>query len=185
MKGPKIGAGMVRMAKAIEHGSADTVGAAALDAKAKHQAVIAADSGGDSVLSGVNKSKGRAGGAKVGVKYDLKKGPRPSAFIKATGPLHLLDRPTAGRVIRSSYAKGRGRRGFTGPTLPGQFSGRGMGPNKPAVLNIPGIGFRASARHPGTKGKQTWRKGRKAAEPAIRKAMTKRTTNIIKGAARL
>lgn len=191
IKGPKIGAGLTKMAKTIEGSSVATVTASADRAAKIHEAKIRSDSGGDGMLSGVGAAKGRPGNAKVGVRVKVdKRKTRPSALIAATGPLQIINNDTAGRVIRSAYTYGKSRKGFEGPTLPGQFSARKknmIGPvlSNKAVLNIPGIGFRASARHPGTKGKKTWQAGGKVAAPVIRKSMSQRTFNVMKGAARL
>ena len=190
VKGPNFGAHVVKMAKTIEAGSVATVGKAAAAAASHHQAVIDRDTGGDGKLSGVNAAKGRPGNTKVGVTVKVdKRQTSPSAVIKATGPLQIINNDTAGHVIRSAYLSGKGRKGFIGPSLPGQFSARKKGQIGPvlstkAVLNIPGVGFRASARHPGTKGKQTWQVGAKRAAPAIQQQMSRRTHNVIKGAAK-
>lgn len=140
----------------------------AAEAAVKRQSrVIESHSGGDSKLSGVNKAKGRAGNAKVGAKFRmLPSGDGgASAEVRATGPLQIIDRDTSGHVIRSAYSniqtstRRRGSlRGFIGPVLPGQTTG-----GRQAVIHIPGVGFRRSARHPGTNGKDTWRKGRDGA----------------------
>ena len=178
VKGPKIDAHFTRMAKVIEGASFETVKKSADRAVAIQDKRITRDSGGDSKLSGVNAAKGRPGNTKVGVrvKFDKSKA-APSASIMATGPLQIINNDTAGHVIRSAYAKGRGRKGFVGPTIGGQFKGGG-------ALNIPGIGWRKSVRHPGTKGKKTWQLGRKAAKPVISKSMRSRTFDVVKGAAK-
>jgi hypothetical protein len=133
---------------------------------------IARDTGGDSRLSGVNKSKGRAGNAAVGVRVRVHGGGGDvvSVELLATGPLQIINNPTAGHVIRSAYVKGRSAnkrkgtslRSFIGPVAPGQTRADERG-----VINIPGVGFRRSARHPGTKGKGTWQKGRSDALPEV------------------
>lgn len=186
VKGPKIGAHLVKMAKVIEGASVETVTAAAARAAKSQDARIKRDSGGDGVLSNVGAGNNRKGGAKVGVRVKVDKSKtKPSALIAATGPLQFINNDTAGHVIRSTRVKGRQRKGFVGPTLPGQFSRKNqIGPSLRPVLNIPGVGFRASARHPGTKGKGTWQVGRKKAEPAIAKTMRSRTFNVVKGAAK-
>jgi hypothetical protein len=186
VSGPKIGAHLVKMAKVIEGASVETVTLAADRAAKLQEARIKRDSGGDSKLSGVGAAKGRPGNASVGVRVKVYKSKtRPSALIAATGPLQIINNDTAGHVIRSTRVKGRQRKGFVGPTLPGQFSRKNqIGPSLRPVINIPGIGFRASARHPGTKGKQTWQHGRTKAEPAIAKTMRSRTFNVVKGAAK-
>lgn len=181
---------VVKLAKAVEQGSFDTVKKAAEIAKAEQLKRMRADSGGDLKLSGVGRAKGKPGNAAIGVNIKVSKasgfGVDATAVVRATGPLQLINNDTAGRVIRSAYQSGqyrkssKGRGGvvasqFIGPALPGAtFTG-----DRRAVLNIPGIGFRRSARHPGTKGKGTWQVGRKAAEPKIRQAMSKRTTTTL------
>jgi hypothetical protein len=52
------------------------------------------------------------------------------------------------------------------------------------AINIPGIGFRASARHPGTKGQYPWRNGYQKAQPQIQKIMRSRTFNVVKQGAK-
>jgi hypothetical protein len=190
INGPKMGAHLVKLAKVIEGASVETVTASADAALKIQEARIKRDSGGDMKLSGVGAAKGRPGNARVGVRVTVNKSKsKPSALIAATGPLQIINNPTAGHVIRSAYLNGKGRKGFVGPTAGGQFSARKknfIGPvaSQKMAINIPGIGFRASARHPGTKGKQTWQHGRTKAEPVIRKAMGTRTFNVVKGAAR-
>jgi len=190
--GPKLGAGLVKMARAIESASKDTVNTSALRAKVVQEKAIASVAGSDMSLSGANKAKGRPGGVKVGVRYKLEmRGSSPQAFLRATGPLQLIENNTAGHVIRSAYTSGAARKGFIGPGASGQFStargGNFIGPtvsNRRGVISIPGVGFRRSARHPGTTGQHPWRKGRKLAEPIIQQSMSKRTFNVVKGAAR-
>ena len=178
--GPDLAGLMVNISKAIGAGSKDTVMRAAMSAKQIQEREISRVAGNDMALSGVNAAKGRKGNTKVGVRFTLEGNANtPEAFIKATGPLHLVERNTAGHVIRSAYSKGKSRKGFVGPTMAGQFSG---GSN--AVINIPGVGFRRSARHPGTTGQHPWRKGATKAAPVIRKAMAGRTASIIKKAAK-
>lgn len=128
-------------------------------AAAEHQKDAGrADSGGDMVLSGT-KRRGRPP-KRINVTVRASgTGNRTVAIVKATGPWPLIDRDTPGHVIRSAYVTGayrgsRGRGQIFGPAAPAITGGRR------AVLNIPGVGFRRSARHPGTKGKGTWQKGK-------------------------
>ncbi len=180
--GPDFGKVVTNLTGSIQKGRVTTVSSSALKAKTVQEAALRAASGGDMVLSGANRAKGRKGGAKLGVRFKLEGGTgNPSALLAATGPVQLVENNTSGHVIRSAYASGAGRKGFIGPTA-GQFGGGGRGGK--AVLRIPGVGFRRSARHPGTKGKKPWANGRKAAEPVIRKSMSQQTFNIIKGAAK-
>lgn len=178
--GPDLAGLMVNMGKAVGAGSKATVSTAALAAKRIHEREIARVAGNDMSLSGVGAAKGRKGNTKVGVRFKLEGDSNaPQAFIKATGPLHIVERDTDGHVIRSAYSKGKRRKGFVGPATAGQFSG-----GRNAAVNIPGVGFRRSARHPGTTGQHPWRKGTVKAAPVIRKTMSGRTATIIKKAAR-
>lgn len=95
--------------------------------------VIERDSG-DSRLSGVGKK-----GAKVGAGFDVKGTRNPVAIIRARGPLHLLANRTKPHTIEP---KARRRRG-----------GNRVG------LGMPDGQVRASVQHPGTRGKDTWRRG--------------------------
>lgn len=182
---------MSKLSRSIESSSLDTLQAAGRVGVVKQEKVIRADTGGDMALSGVNAARGRGGNAKVGAAFKVeKRGASPAGVITATGPLQIINNDTSGRVIRSAYLYGRRgarRRGFVGPVLPGTYSARRggfIGPvaSQKAVLNIPGIGFRLSARHPGTTGKNTWQRGSTEARPAVTKAMQQRTFNTIKGA---
>lgn len=178
--GPDLAGLMVNISKAVGAGSKATVSTAALAAKRIHEREIERVAGADMALSGVGAAKGKKGNTKVGVRFTLEGDSNsPQAFIKATGPIHLVEWGTSGHVIRSAYSKGKRRKGFVGPTTAGQFSG---GSN--AVINIPGVGFRRSARHPGTTGQHPWRKGTVKAAPVIRKTMSGRTASIIKKAAK-
>lgn len=186
IKGPKFGAHMVKMAKVIEGASVETVTKSADAALKIQEARIKRDSGGDSKLSGVGAAKGRPGNANVGVRVKVDKSKtRPSALIAATGPLQIINNDTVGHVIRSAYGSGAGRRSGKSKKFGklSQAAGPGLSFGGGAI-NIPGIGFRQSVRHPGTKGKGTWQEGRKTAEPAIRKSMSQRTFNVVKGAAK-
>ena len=192
LQGPSVLKIMAGIERAIIDSRAETVQKAALRAKVIHGRVIDQASGGDGMLSGAMRAGsarrgiGDTSGAKVGVRYHMEGTPdKPESFIKATGPLQLIERNTDGHVIRSTHLTGYKRRGFTGPTLPSQFKVKKVtGPTLQPVLNIPGIGYRRSARHPGTKGQHPWERGRKLAAPAINKIMRGQTFTIIKKAAK-
>lgn len=155
---------------------------AAEDAKRVQERAIRRDSGGDMRLSGVNRAKGRPGNVRVGATVRMSnRGTRQVvAEVKATGPLQFIANDTAGRVIRSAYVRGRFRRGgkgksqFIGPTFAGQFKG-----DRRAVLNIPGIGYRRSARHPGTKGKDTWDRVVPEARRSVRYRLGRETDQVM------
>lgn len=78
-------------------------------------------------------------GASVGVRYEVQP---HSALVRATGPVHLLESDTkAHRIPREKIGRGRARRVNRKP------------------IYIPGVGIRASAMHPGTKGRHPWARG--------------------------
>lgn len=96
----------------------------------------------DQRLRGVGKR-----GAKIGVTYPPVTG--NSTLVRATGPFQFIESDTkAHRIPRERAARGRARKRY-------------------AV--IPGVGVRAYADHPGTKGKHPWQKGVEAARPAAAK----------------
>jgi hypothetical protein len=145
--------------RAVEESTAKgmrvTVTAAAMKAK------VAISAGAPASLRGVGK------GAKLGVRYTLSGGEvSPSAKLKATGPWQLIEENTSPHIIRPkrrSKSKGRGAKG---------------------AIVIPGIGARAYAHHPGTKGKHPWAKGVEKAEPLVAKEMSKTMANIATAAFR-
>jgi hypothetical protein len=59
---------------------------------------------GDMKLSGVGRR-----GARVGAKYDIKGTVNPTAFITATGPLHLIERDTSPHRVPRNRRSGRKR----------------------------------------------------------------------------
>lgn len=85
-------------------------------------------------------------GAKVGVRFDVKGQQNPTALVRATGPLHLLERSTRPHEIRPKRRGGK------------------------AVV-ISGVGPRAYAHHPGTKGKHPWERGLARALPQVPEVM--------------
>jgi len=93
---------------------------------------------GDSRLSGVGR------GARVGAKYTVLSG--GDAIIQATGPLHLIERPTRAHEIEP-----RGRR-------------RSRGNRRPA-LYLGGSRFYARVHARGTRGKRPFAKGIAASAP--------------------
>ena len=100
-------------------------------------------------------SRVRSGrGSSIGVRFSVS---GDSAEVKATGPVPLL----ANRIGPHRIPKAGRKR-------------------KPIV--IPGVGVRMSANHPGTKGKDTWNRGRERAEPKVSKIVAKRTDTVVKKA---
>ena len=85
-------------------------------------------------------------GAKLDVGYTvIGAGTSAQSLVYARGPWQLIERDTAAHRIPREKT-GRGRRRY-------------------AV--IPGVGVRAWAQHPGTKGQHPWRKGVVAARPVV------------------
>lgn len=113
---------------------------AAQTVKTSVQSQMAAAGVQNGKLRGVGKR-----GAKIGVRYDTI---GDKALVRATGPFHLLERDTKAHTI----PKTRGARA------------------RKRVVVIPGVGVRAYANHPGSKGKHPWEKGVVAAIPIQRKA---------------
>jgi hypothetical protein len=104
---------------------------------------------GDMRLSGVGKK-----GARVGARYDKHFAATPDApamEIKATGPLHLIERDTRAHLILP--------RGQT-------FTARGSRRSGRKALKI-GDDFRLYAEHPGTRGKRPFARGVARAAPEV------------------
>ena len=106
-----------------------------------------------------------------------KLGPNDVA-IRWTPLAHIVDQPTKPHLIqRKAFVgtRGRGKRARKGAAVLAAF---GVDANNyGGPLNIPGVGYRATAHHPGTKGKHFVDKGKKRAIPAAsevyaKKAMT-------------
>lgn len=113
---------------------------AAQTVKTSVQTQLAAAGVQNGKLRGVGKR-----GAKIGVRYDVA---GDTALVRATGPFQLIERDTkAHRIPKVRGARARKR-----------------------VVAIPGVGVRAWANHPGTKGKHPWAKGVVAAIPVQHKA---------------
>jgi hypothetical protein len=85
-------------------------------------------------------------GQKVGVRYDLRSD--TEAVVRMTGPAHLIERNTKAHRIPRERKTGRAKKRY-------------------AV--IPGVGVRAFANHPGTKGKHPWGRGVDAARGDVEK----------------
>ena len=120
---------MRQFPETLEKATADATGKAALQMTQVARRRISAAAGGDSRLSNMGRR-----GAKVGARYDMRKGPNPSALVKATGPLHILERDTKPHDMPRQRRRGRRR-----------------------VMNTP-WGPRAFVKHPGTKGQAPFAK---------------------------
>lgn len=133
----------------------ETVRLAAIAAKAGQLDEMRHDAGGNLRLDRVRSGKG----ATIGARYDLiGNGAATSARVKATGPVPLLANPIKAHPIPKRGPRARRRK----------------------LLAIPGIGVRASVQHPGTKGKDTWNRGRERVEPKVRKLIAKRTDVVVR-----
>jgi hypothetical protein len=155
------------VARDISHLASDlTKRAAALDHAVKHGAreiALAGAKAAKPIHLGVMRSDaggdlrlshvGRRGAA-IGVRYDVR---GDTAEVKATGPVPLLANP-----IRPHRIPKAGRRR--------------------KVIVIPGVGVRASANHPGTRGKDTWDKGREKAAPHVRTAVGRKSDEVVRKA---
>lgn len=139
---------IAKIEKAIEASERDSIRRAAIVAKEAQLAQMRSDVGANLRLDRVRSGKGAA----IGARYNLSgKGAAASATVKATGPVPLVANPIKPHRIPRA---GRRRRG---------------------VLAIPGIGVRASAEHPGTRGKDTWNVGRREAEPRVTQIIQRNT----------
>lgn len=92
----------------------------------------------DGRLSGTKKN------AKLSVNYKTR--PAGGVLIKANGPWPLIESDTPAHEIPNEAKAGRKQRGRSA------FKAR-------KTLNIPGIGFRTTVSHPGTKGQKPFGKG--------------------------
>jgi hypothetical protein len=129
-----------KMGTGLRHFERDIVIVGALAVKKSVQTQMAAAGVNNGKLRGVGKK-----GAKVGVHYTLA---GKTALVRATGPFHLIEnntKPHREPKVRGARARKR-------------------------VVVIPGVGPRAWANHPGTKGKHPWAKGVVAAIPVAERA---------------
>jgi len=144
-----------KIEQAIEQSAHSSMRQAAVVAKDAQLEQMRTDAGGDLRLSRVRSGKGAA----IGARYNLSGvGTTTTAEVSATGPLPLLTNPMPPHRI----PKTGGRR------------------RKPLV--IPGVGVRASAEHPGTKGKDTWNKGRERARPRVTTVIGRNTDQAVRKA---
>ena len=83
------------------------------------------------------------------------------ALVFATGPWQIIENDTkAHKIPRQTTRTGRQRRNL-----------------RPVV--IPGVGVRAWADHPGTKGKHPWAKGVRAAQPEMDRILQSPVTALL------
>lgn len=105
---------------------------------------------GEFAARGVSKDS-RIAGAKWGVGFDVKGFNNPSALVRVRGPVQLVDSPTKPHTIRPR----RGRRGGK------------------KALAFNGV-VKASAQHPGTKGKRAFPAAKTKARIAVPRVMGQR-----------
>lgn len=169
--------------RASQAAAVRTTRKAAEAAKREQEAELRRDSGGDMVLSGTAR-RGR-GARRVGATIRIvnRNSTNVTAEIKAVGPVPLIANDTVGHVIRSAYVRGAYRSSRSGGQIFGPAAPAITG-NRRAVLNIPGVGFRRSARHPGTRGKNTWNEGRRKATIVVREVINRESDNVVRDAFR-
>lgn len=134
----------------LEQSRRATMRAAGQAAKDAQLIALRADSGGDLSLSRVRSGKG----AKIGARYDLTTD--GNVLVKATGPVQLIANPSRPHEI----PRAGGRRA-----------------RKRLVLRDGGV--RLTVNHPGTRGKDTWSKGRVLARPRVTAIIGDRTDRTI------
>lgn len=134
----------------LEQSRRATIRAAANAAKDAQLVVMRGDAGGDLTLSRVRSGKG----AKIGARYDFS--PDGNVLVKATGPVQLIANPSRPHPI----PRARGRRA-----------------RKRLVLRDGGV--RLIVNHPGTRGKNTWNRGRIFAAPRVAAIIGDRTDRTI------
>lgn len=107
-------------------------------------------------MSGIGKR-----GARIGARYDVfSTGDEVFALVKATGPAHIVERDTKPHSLAPRQKRRK----------PGR---------KRRVLVIPGVGVRAYAKHPGTKGKHPWEKGVAVASRQVGKAAQREVHELL------
>ena len=155
--GKQLGGKLGRVANEVQRAQRTAVTAASMALKRGVESEIRAV-----VPSGRLRNVGR--GAKVGVRFDVKGTNNPTSLVRATGPLHLVERSTKAHTI--------------GPRARRARSGR-------SAIRLPDGGFRRAVRHPGTRGREPFAKGiRKAspeAERALRGSMVDAVTRGLRG----
>lgn len=163
---------MSKVAEATKNGTRTTVEGAALKVKA----TIAA--GAPARLRNVGKN-----GANLGIRYTIRgEGSGVSASVRATGPWPIIESDIGAHVITGKKAgRGAGSRKKRAAAV-NRLNLLGIGGIKSSPIVIPGIGVRAYAHHPGTKGQHPWAKGVARAEPIAAREMSTRMANIVKAA---
>jgi hypothetical protein len=108
---------------------------------------VASATGGDSRLSRVRSGRGAA----IGTDLDVEgAGSRARATVTPTGPIMLVEEDTSPHRQPFAYS---GRYAMAGERTADGYRARRGRAGRRGFLFIPGIGFRARASHPGTRGK--------------------------------
>ena len=178
--GRDVGRGIMRAGTALDRAQKDAPRRAAVKAELIHQSELERV-----VPSGRLRNVGK-NGAKLSVRYDIKGTRNPTALITALGPWQFIESDTKAHPITSRYAGGsraaRGRR-VIGASISSVLGGgnvsTGLGGGAKAVLNMGGD-YRRFVRHPGTKGKHPFRKGRNKAYPVIVKELHSTFTAVVR-----
>ena len=147
--GPDAAKIFVGMGKALKRDRTDILGKAAGRAKIAHVSEIRKAS------STMRLRNVGANGSRLGVSYNVKpKGfAMATGLIRATGPMHIIERDTRPHKMVSG----------------------------PVTLRVHGYGkgFFYRVNHPGTKGKKPWAKGKLKAAPLISKTIRGRSHKTI------
>lgn len=160
--GVELAAKFYAAARAVDAGKKAGVTEAAFDVKA----ILEASAAG----AGLVKGSKLAGVKWRGVVFDIKGTTNPVALVRAAGPAHLHNNPTAPHFIGAKLLgtrgslKGKSRRvGATaafGGSNRGAFGAARELKRGSRALVIPGVESpRAYAFHPGTSGKGWWQRG--------------------------
>lgn len=145
----QLAARLAELPAALVHATPQAVRVSGGVLEAQVRSNVAAATGGDSRLSRVRSGRG----ARIDVDTDVVgAGSRAQARVTPTGPIMLVEEDTARHREPFSYGTGR-RYAMRGElTANGMRARRGRAGRR-GFLWIPGIGFRGSADHPGTRGK--------------------------------
>jgi len=124
--------------------------------EAQTRRLVAIATGGDLRLSRVRSGKGATIALKVRM---VGSGSRTRAEVVPTGPIMLVEEDVKAHQLKFTYSGTTGAGGRRRYATAGQRMASGeMATRRRAArrnfLYIPGVGIRASAKHPGTKGKK-------------------------------
>lgn len=138
---------------ALHQAATDAVAASALMVTKEARKRIADATGGDSRISNMGRR-----GAKVGARYDVRQGKNPSAIVKATGPLQIIERDTKPHRVPRERKSKRGKK----------------------RLVLTPWGPRAFINHPGTKGKHPFEKAVAEKAPKVPKVFQEKVAGAMR-----